>query len=175
MKKPLQDRKEQFLLTSKGQLIGWGMADVKNLIKNANRAKNENLKSKQHITIADAECIFTSEWFEAFLEKGISEEVVKQLNSRIAHVRYHHVLMHSPKGPPYWRRIANGDEIDDPELSIAYCVAHLLVIGVLEGLKRCRMQTCQKFFIGRPNAKWCSKTCGSKHRVTKKRKRDRSL
>ena len=173
MKTPLQHQKEQFLLSSKGRLIGWGIADVKNLIKNANRAKNENLKSKQHMTITDAECIFAYEWLETFLEKGITEEVVKKLNSRIAHVLYHHVLMHSPRGLPYWRRVANGDQIGDPELSVAYGVAHLLAIGAFEGLKRCRMQTCQRFFISRPDAKWCSKACGSKHRVTQKRKRDR--
>ena len=120
------------------------------------------------------ECFFAFEWFETFLKNGITEEVVKKLNSRIAHVHYHHVLMHSSKGTPYWRRIANGDQIDDPELSVAYGVAHLLAVGAFEGLKRCRLQTCHRFFIGRPDAKWCSSACGSKFRVTKKRKRDRS-
>lgn len=173
MKKPLQDQGEHFLISSKGRLIGWGLDDVKNLIANANRAKKEDLKSKRRITIAEAECIFACEWLEAFLEKGITEEVVKKLNSRIAHVHYHHVLMHSSKGLPYWRRIANGDQIDDPELSVAYGVAHLLAVGAFEGLKSCRLKTCRRFFIGRPDAKWCSKACGSKYRVTQKRRRDR--
>jgi hypothetical protein len=173
MKKPLQDQNEQFLLLSKGHLIGWGLADVKNLIRNANRAHTENLKSKQRITIADAECIFACEWFETFLEKGITDEVVRKLNSRIGHVRFLHVLTPPSKGLG-WRRIANANQIDDPELGVAYCVAHLLSIGAFEGLKRCGMKTCQRFFIGRPDARWCSKACGSKHRVTQKRKRDRN-
>jgi predicted RNA-binding Zn ribbon-like protein len=174
MKKPLQTNEEQFLISSKGRLIGWGVADVKNLIRNANRAQTEDLRSKQHLSPTDAECVLTHEWLEVFLTNGVTDEVVKRLNSRIAHVRYHHFLMHSPNGPPFWRRVANGDQIDDPELAIAYGVAHLLAAGAFEGLKRCRLKTCQKFFVGRPDAKWCSKACGSKFRVKKKRKRDRA-
>lgn len=146
MKKPLQDQNDQFLILSKGQLIGWGKADVKNLVANANRALKENLKSKKSITIREAECMFAQEWFEAFLEKGITLDVVKKLNSRIGHVRYHHVLTHSPTGLPFWRRIANGDQIDDPELSVAYGVAHLLASGALEGLKRCHSGLKTKVF-----------------------------
>lgn len=169
MKKPLHGPKEQFLLSSKGRLIGWGAADVKNLIKNANRAKEEKLSEKSRVTIRDAECIFALEWFDTFVEKGITKAVVEKLNSRIAHVRYHHILMHSPKGKPYWRHVANGDQIDDPELSVAYGISHLLASGALDGLKRCHVKDCQRFFIGRPNSKWCSKSCGSKFRVRKKR------
>lgn|GEM_PF-1757416 len=174
MKKPLHAEKEQFLLSSKGRLIGWGVADVKNLLRNANRAKTENLQLVPGITIQDAECIFARDWFEAFIDKGLSKETIDRLNARLAHVRYHHILMPSHKGRPYWRMIANADQIDDPELSIAYCMAHLLACGAFEGLKRCSLRDCQKYFIGRSNVKWCSKSCGSLYRVRKKRKRDRN-
>lgn len=170
MEKALHGRKEQFLLSSKGRLIGWAAADVKNLISNANIAITEKLKNKNKITIRDAECLFAFEWFESLIDKGITKALVEKLNSRIAHVRYHHVLMHFPKGKPYWRYVANGDQIDDPELSVAYGVSHLLATGALDGLKRCQAKDCQQFFLGRPNAKWCSNSCGSKHRVTKMRK-----
>lgn len=82
--------------------------------------------------------------------------------------------MHSSNGP-YWRRIANADAIDDPGLGIAYCIAHLLEIGAFDGLKRCNMKDCEKYFIGPPNRKWCSKKCGSLHRVRKKRKQKNSM
>lgn len=170
MKKALHERKEQFLLSSKGRLIGWGADDVKNLIKNANTAITEKLKRKNTMTIRDAECLLALEWFEA-LDRGITKDLVEKLNSRIAHVRYHHILMHSPTGKPYWRYVANGDQIDDPELSVAYGVSHLLAAGALDGLQRCQVKDCEQFFLGRPNSKWCSKSCGSKHRVTKMRKK----
>jgi len=170
MEKALHGCRDQFLLSSKGRLIGWDAADVKNLIRNANIAITEQLKNKNKITIRDAECLFAFEWFEAYIDKGITKGLVEKLNSRIAHVQYHHVLMHSPKGKPYWRYVANGDQIDDPELSVAYGVSHLLAAGALDGLKRCQAKDCHQFFLGRPNAKWCSNSCGSKHRVTKMRK-----
>lgn len=172
MKKALQAETDQFLLSSKGKLIGWGVADVKNLLKKANKAKLENLKLDNEPTLHEAECIFTREWFDSFIDKGFSKEIIDKLNSRIAHVRYHHILMHSPKGSPYWRHVANADQIHDPELSIAYCMAHLLASGAFKGLKRCDLKDCQKYFIGRPNTKWCSKTCGSLYRVRQKRKKD---
>ncbi len=170
MKKALHGGTEQFLLSSKGRLIFWGADDAKNLINNANIAITENLKYKNKITIRDAECLYAFLWFEAFIEKGITKTLVEKINSKIAHVEYHHVLMPSPKGNPYWRYVANADQIDDPELSVAYSVSHLLAAGTLDGLKRCQAKDCQQFFLGRPNSKWCSKSCGSKHRVTKMRK-----
>jgi predicted RNA-binding Zn ribbon-like protein len=174
LKKPLQTEEKQFLLTSKGQLIGWGVADAKNLLKNANRALVQNLDFGPEATIHDAECIFAREWLTLFVDKGLTKEVIDRLNSRIAHVRYHHILMPSSKGLPYWRRIANADQIHEPELSVAYGVAHLLAYGAFEGLKRCSLKDCRKFFVGRSNVRWCSKSCGSLFRVRQKRRRDRS-
>ena len=173
MKKPLHGPKERFLILSKGELIGWGMDDVKNLIQNANRAKKENLRAKEHLSTRDMEAALTCDWLELFLEKGITNEVVRNLNSRLGHVRFMHVLEPPINGRPSWRRIANGDEIHHPEIAVAYGVANLLAIGAFDSLKRCKLKACQKFFIGRPNATWCSEACGSKYRVTQKRKKDR--
>lgn len=170
LKKPLQAEKDQFLLLRKGQLIGWGQSDVKNLLKMANKAKAENLSLDSEITYKEAECVFTREWFDLFIDEGITKEIIAKLNSRIGHVRFHHVLVHSPKGLPNWRRIANGDEILDTELGIAYCIAHLLASGEFVGLKRCGFKECQKYFIGKTNKKWCSSSCGTHFRVKKMRR-----
>lgn len=92
MHKPLHIKKEQFLILSKGQLIGWGLVDVKNLIKIANKAKVENLKLDPALSIHEAECIFAREWFDLFTDKGITKEVISRLNSRIGHIQFIHVL-----------------------------------------------------------------------------------
>lgn len=172
MSKPLQIENQQFLISSKGRLIAWGLADVKNLLKNANRAKDENLTLESRMTIPEAECALTREWFDLLIDNGATKEVIVRLNSRIAHVRFHHVLMHSPKGRPYWRHVANADQIDDPELSIAYAIGHLLAVGAFKGLKRCGLEKCQNYFIGKSNKKWCSDSCGSHFRVKIMRKRN---
>lgn len=79
MEKALHSSREQFLLSSKGRLIGWGSADVKNLISNANIAITEKLKNKNKLTIRDAECLFAFEWFQVFMDKGITKDLVENL------------------------------------------------------------------------------------------------
>lgn len=160
-------------MLSRGQLIGWGHSDVKNILKIANKALVENLNLDSELTTHQAECALAREWLDLFINKGITKEVVARLNSRIGHIQFIHVLEPATKGLPNWRRIANGDKIDDPELSIAYGVAYLLAAGSFQGLKRCEFKECQKFFIGRPNKKWCSDSCGSHSRVKKMRKRNK--
>ncbi len=173
MKNPLQNEKEQILLLSKGQLIGWGKGDVKNLITMANLALSDNLETRESLSTKEAERLVTYKWFETLVEKGHTVEVLSKFNSVIGHVHYHHVLKHSPTGLPYWRRFANADQMTSPEIAMAYGVAQMLAIGELKGLKRCELKTCRKFFIGRSNTKWCSQSCGSLHRVKQKRKRDK--
>lgn len=173
MKKALHAKNEQFLLLSKGQLIGWGFDDVKNLIKIANKAINENLNPDSELTMHQAECALTREWFDLILDKGITKELIARLNSLIGRVHFIHLLEPSVRELPRWRRIANGDSIHDPEVSIAYAIANLLASGAFTNLKRCRSKECQKFFTGKPNKKWCSTTCGSRSRVKKMRKRKR--
>lgn len=143
-------------------------------IQNANRAKNENLKSAERLSARDFEAALTYDWLELLLEKGITNEVIRNLNSKLGHVRFMHVLEPPIDGHPSWRRIAKGDEIHHPEIAVAYGVANLLAIGAFDALKRCKLKACQTFSMGRPDAKWCSKACGSKYRVTQKRKRDKA-
>lgn len=174
MKKALHQENEPFLLYRKGELIGWGDNDVKNLIDAANAAViNEETKTRK-LTYDEYFKIIIHDWFEIFVNEGITEKVIKHLNQRIQHVRFHHVLKHSEDGLPYWRYIADSNSVmSDPELQSAYGITHLLSIGALKNLKRCGQKDCQKFFIGRPNLKWCSKSCGSLYRVRQKRKKDR--
>lgn len=174
MKKALHDEKEPFLLHRKGELIGWGDADVKNLINAANAAVIDEETKTRKLTYDEYFKIIIHDWFEIFVDEGITEKVIKHLNARIQHIRFHHVLKYSENGLPYWRYIADSNSMmSDPELQSAYGITHLLATGALVNLKRCELKDCQKFFIGRSNVKWCSKSCGSLSRVRQKRKRDR--
>lgn len=176
MKKAQQTRTTQFLLAKKGQLISWGLDDVKNLLKAANSAIiNEETKTKR-LTYGEYFNIIIHDWFEIFVKEGITEKVIKHLNARISHIHYHHILIHSKDGLPYWKYIANSNSImSDPELQSAYGITHLLSIGALKNLKRCNLNSCKNFFIGPPNKKWCSQSCGSLYRVRQKRKKDIQL
>ncbi len=175
MEKALHEGKEPFLLYRKGELIGWGTNDVRNLIEAANAAViNEETKSRK-LTYDEYFKIIIHDWFEIFVNEGITEKVIKHLNARIQHVRFHHVLKYSESSLPYWRYIADSNSMmSDPELQSAYGITHLLATGALKNIKRCGLKDCQKFFIGRSNVKWCSKSCGSLFRVRQKRRKEKS-
>ena len=164
------------MIFKKGELIGWGINDVKNLIDAANAAVIDEETKNRKLTYDEYFKIIIHDWFTIFVNEGITEKVIKYLNSRIQHVRFHHVLKYSENGLPYWRYIADSNSVmSDPELQSAYGITHLVAIGALRDLKRCGLEDCQKFFIGRSNVRWCSKSCGSRYRVLQKRKKDKFL
>jgi hypothetical protein len=172
MKKALQ---EQNLILQDGQLVGWGTAnDVKNVLKSANDAvvSEEIRKRGKYKEVLD---MATYEWLERIDKDGASKQIIADLNKPISHIEYRRALMHSNDGPPFWRQVAiENDDLRHPQLKAIYVISHLLAMGAFKYLKRCCKKDCQKFFIGPPNKKWCSKSCGSHFRVLKKRKNDKS-
>ena len=165
---------EPILVYQEGQLIGWGADDVKNLLKSANDALiNDEVKTRKNLTWKELSDIIAYEWLEMIVENGITENIVKDLNKRISWIEYRRALMHSKEGPPYWREVADARSLSHPDLKTTYIVSHLLAIGALENLKRCKLKDCRKFFIGPANRTWCSKSCGSLFRVRQKRKYER--
>jgi predicted RNA-binding Zn ribbon-like protein len=81
--------------------------------------------------------------------------------------------MASGDGGAYWQRdIADMRRPPDVQGIAAHLFSNQLALGALAGLKRCAEADCRKFFIGRPNKKWCSDSCGSRSRVRRKRRRD---
>jgi hypothetical protein len=173
MKKALPDEKEIFLTTSGGKLRAWDYRDVDFLIEAANKAvKGETGATELYVSTEAAYCFEVYDWFEWLLEKGVTKEMINEVNDVLGEFRYFHVLMPSKNGNPFWKSVADFEISSDPGVAAAYSFSHLLSIGGLDGLKRCKLKDCQQFFIGPPNAKWCSRTCGSKYRVRKKRKRD---
>ena len=102
MKKALP---EQNFILQNGQLIGWGIADVKNILKSANEAVvNEEIRSKG--TYKQVTDMVTYEWLERLVEEGISKQIINDLNKPISHMEYRRVLMLSKDGHIYWRQVA---------------------------------------------------------------------
>lgn len=168
MKKALP---EQNLILQNGQLIGWGKADLKNILKSANEAVvSEEIRLRgTYKQVAD---MVAYEWLERLVKEGISKQLINDLNKPISHIEYRRALMLSKDGDIFWRQVAiENDDLRHPQLKAIYMISHLLAIGALENLKRCKLKDCQKFFIGRSNKSWCSKSCGSVFRVRKQRKK----
>ncbi len=107
-----------------------------------------------------------------YLKNGASPILVNTLNRNICAIGHQcHVI---PSGKKLMSMfVAHLPHNPPPTVFAAYMFSNMMSLGWLEGLKRCKNPECQKFFIGRPNVKWCSKSCGSLYRVRQKRKRDR--
>ena len=188
MKKALHDEENRYFTFRNGEIVVWGADDVGMLLEAANDAlKHEyeviekdgiSVLSEDGVSVASTsqEDIFCSQihdWISRLVDEGVTEELIDELNDELADIRYVHVLMPSKKGVPSWQyNIADLNGEFDIEEAAAYAFSQQLAIGAFEGIKRCQLPDCEKFFIGRPNAKWCSPSCGSKFRVRKKRKRD---
>jgi len=186
MKKALHNDKEIYFSFRKGEITAWRINDVDMLIGAANDAPDYEESEKNGFTILkkdgvvvtripeeDSFCTMVHDWMCDLVDKGVTDVLIDELNDVLVDIRYIHVLMPSEGGTPYWQNnIADMNRSLNVEEAAGYAFSHQLAIGGLEGLKRCQLPDCEKFFIGRPNAKWCSASCGSKYRVRKKRKRD---
>jgi hypothetical protein len=121
---------------------------------------------------------YLADWMERFVSKGFTTQMLQELRRELGNIRFFHVL--NPAIPtrgkplPHWDYIADTADFTDPRTTAAYAFSQQLTLDGFIGLKRCHLKSCRKFFIGRPNTKWCSDSCGSLHRVRQKRKRDRN-
>lgn len=107
-------------------------------------------------------------------QEGVTNTLVDDLNRLTEKIQYQHRLMFLKGDLPYGVYIADIRSSFSPDVLAAFAFSQQLAMGSFVGLKRCRLPNCQRFFIGRRNTKWCSKKCGSWHRVSQKRKRDKS-
>jgi len=172
MKKTLHTEDFVFASINNGEITIWNEKDAEVLVDAANNyLAKKNFNPRSAVTQEELFCVCIYEWMSHLIDEGLSEEFLNKINDYISHVRYQHLLMPSNYGPPHWQCVANMNNPDPATLG-TFVFSNVLALGGLENLKRCKMDDCKKFFIGRPNKDWCSKTCGSKFRVRKKRKRD---
>lgn len=164
--------------TGNGQILLGHTGDVKFLIEMANKYLGKGDFGKlPHISFEHVFGYSLGVWMKQFVDKGFTTEMLKELREEMDKIRFFHFL--NPAIPtrgkplPHWEYSADMEDFSDPNTVAAYAFSAQLTVDGFVGLKYCDMHDCQKFFIGRPNAKWCSKACGSKHRVTEKRKRDK--
>lgn len=186
MEKPLHDDIEAFFTLREGKLRRFIVGDIGWLLSAANDAPEiEHRKIgeitftyKNGVRVAEVSsdeifCAWVKHYLEWIVAEGVTKNMVDELNDLLSDVRYIHLLSVSEKGVPYWQRdIADMETGSTPPEVAAYAVSHHLAAGGLESLKRCKLSDCGKFYVGSSNKKWCSESCGAKHRVRQKRKRD---
>jgi predicted RNA-binding Zn ribbon-like protein len=184
MKKVYHGEKETFLSQIHGKIHIWDHRIVDEIVE----AANKGLKNEMRATIDPESIVYRElcEWMTRYLKECVTDDkecvtdnFLNDLNTALYDIRYaKHLLpldlLPSGTGSPRSVYIADFNETPEPEEIAADDFSKLLSSGMLKRLKRCRMPGCERFFIGPRQAKWCSKTCGSKFRVREKRKRDSS-
>jgi predicted RNA-binding Zn ribbon-like protein len=173
MKKALHDQKEVFLSKQRGKIDFWDF-DIEEILIAVNDDLEDNPKDRLpwNQVLPDIH-----DWVSRYFREGVTDAFLDDLNSAMKDVRHTkcvlpHDLLASDTGYPRSGYITDLDEMPSPEAYAANDFSRILTSGMLERVRRCQMEGCKRLFAGPPQAKWCSKTCGSKHRVRKKRKRD---
>jgi hypothetical protein len=113
---------------------------------------------------------FIYECMDEYYQKGISDNLLNKLNEILRDVKIQ-CLVENIKNKLMAVHVAYMPFNPHPLVFGAYMFSNVTSLGGLERLNRCQSNDCLKFFIGRPNSKWCSNSCGSKCRVKKMRKK----
>ena len=175
MKKALSGQNEVFVYERQGKPYVWDFF-AEEIVEAANKGlKKEPAGTFSEYLVYQKLC----EWMSRYLKEGITDDFLNDLNAALHEIRYSKYilpldLLPLETGFPQNAYVAKFDTIPKPEAYAADDFSKLLTSGKLKRLKRCQMEGCENFFLGPPQARWCSKTCGSKFRVREKRKRDSS-
>ncbi len=116
-------------------------------------------------------------WMTKYYREGITDTLLNDLNAIIENIHFSKIIApsdicSSESELPQKIYICRSQSILTPEMYAANDFSKLLTNGDLNRLKSCSFEECENVFLGRPQSKWCSKACGSKFRVRKKRKLD---
>lgn len=189
MKTSLHDSMESWFATREGHIPFWKWTEdgrtlightgnINFLIESANKyIGKDDFKKMSHIPYDHVFGYSLGLWMGRFVEKGFTSELLKELREELGGVRFFHTL--NPAIPsrgkplPHWEHSADMEDFNDPQTTAAYAFSQQMTVDGFAKLRRCKDKTCLKFFVGRPDAKWCSKSCGSKHRVNEKRRKDK--
>jgi predicted RNA-binding Zn ribbon-like protein len=121
--------------------------------------------------------MYMRSWMIRYYREGVTDKLLDDLNTMIEKISYSKIIAPSDlysmeSQRPQQIYVCRSQSIMNPEIYAANDFSKLLTNGELNRLKSCNLEGCEKIFLGRPQAKWCSSACGSKYRVRKKRKLD---
>jgi hypothetical protein len=175
MKKALQRQNEVFLIEFKGKPMIWDFfaQEIVAAVNGSPLGGPEHLIN--HRVLAELRA-----WLDRYLAEDngeLSDGFLDKLNADLREIHYTRVVLPldvlpSEIGVPRNAYMRRSNPNNTPEALAADDFSKLLTSGELKRLRRCQLEGCKNYFLGPPQAKWCSKSCGSKFRVRKKRKRE---
>ncbi len=166
MKKALHD---YFYINTGKEIKLYSESDGAFLIEAAN-FHIERTNGKKILNTIPALDSFIYECVDEYHENGITDDYLNKLNKILKNIPVQ-CLFENINNRLSAVHIAYIPFDSHPKFFGAYMFFHITSLGGLEGLKRCQHTSCSKFFIGRSNVKWCSRSCGTSYRVKKMRRR----
>ncbi len=175
MKKVLQDPNDVFLYMRNGEVHPGGFS-IEEILAGVNRGLEGDWGHSSKPTIILKKLY---DWICRYIDEGVTEELCNDLNNNLVPMGFSKYVVTPDFFPPedgsaHCLYVADFDKDYTYETHAANEFSKLITTGKLDRLKRCQLPECNNIFLGPPQAKWCSKSCGSKYRVRKKRKRDLS-
>ena len=112
-------------------------------------------------------------WLHRIERYGVTKGLVRDLNKELESIRMTACFAFNEDSENIEPRFWFSDFPEKSGIRIAFAVATLLSEGALDGLMQCESQECRKFAVRSTRAKWCSDTCGGRHRGRQKRWKDK--
>jgi len=114
-------------------------------------------------------------WLKPLIDKGPTEEFLRELERTAAHLELQTrvILTRTTEGKPKKFELSQTALYGARDRLLAMATIRILMDQYVNRLHQCQLDDCNTYFVGDPRSKWCSKNCGSKFRVRKKRIRAR--
>ncbi len=77
------------------------------------------------------------------------------------------------RGKFAWYTFVEPPQLPGKDWAYALVAARLVNAGLVSSFHECAADDCETMFLADPRARWCSKTCGSRQRVSELRRRRR--
>ena len=159
---------DYFYINTGKELKLYNSKEASTLIEAANLHIDRKKGKNSSNTMPELEA-FIYEWMDEYYQNSVSDNLLNKLNEILRNVRIQ-CLIENIENKLSAVHVAYMPYNPPPLVFGAYMFSNVASLGGFKSLKRCQNNDCLKFFIGRPNTKWCTSSCGSKSRVQKMRK-----
>jgi hypothetical protein len=141
------------------------------------------------VSLANSGDAMALRWIRRLFRYGVTPTMLNMIDRIVREVDLVHNYRLNPDNSKFdlelrvWGRVQPvPDQPLFPNMETVFCWILMRLVNdeIADTLTRClapasksKDKACNNYFFARPNRAWCSKTCGSRVRAAKKRRKDR--
>lgn len=131
-----------------------------------------NYSAADFVSFANHGDVSARRFLQRIKRYGVTENLVKEINSRLAEIRTGPRVQLSPDMERVEKQnVWLNDHVPTADEGLTLAMVEFIMTDAFEKLKECAAEDCENLHFRR--GKWCSDTCGGRQRVRKKRKLDK--